>query len=226
MSRYLKKASALPVHWGLRLAKSSALLPVAYRFKARPWELKKTDGIDVMDAVGSNIVIGSRGPAVMRITPRINDDVNEEWLADKGRFAHDGLLERRLDRPYVKTDGKLQAAPPEFGQCLAHARIWARMPGDVGRIDLEPALQRLVEIVDRPARRREAALDENTRPVPDHRAPGREPDVEEGARDAEPALHYVERIARTAASACAVACPSSAAARSAPSWPVRNACSF
>jgi NADH-quinone oxidoreductase subunit G len=81
-----------------------------YAFQARSWELKKTDGIDVMDALGSNIVIGSRGPAVLRITPRINDDVNEEWLADKGRFACDGLAERRLDKPYVRVDGKLRAA--------------------------------------------------------------------------------------------------------------------
>ncbi len=87
-----------------------ALTAKPYAFQARPWELKKTDGIDVMDAVGSNIVIGSRGPAVLRITPRINDDVNEEWISDKTRFAHDGLLERRLDTPFVHKDGKLVRA--------------------------------------------------------------------------------------------------------------------
>ena len=87
-----------------------ALTSKPYAFQARPWELKKTDGIDVMDAVGSNIVIGSRGPAVMRVTPRVNDDVNEEWISDKTRFAHDGLLERRLDTPFVRRDGKLAKA--------------------------------------------------------------------------------------------------------------------
>ncbi len=87
-----------------------ALTAKPYAFQARPWELKKTDGIDVMDAVGANIVIGSRGPAVLRITPRINDDVNEEWISDKTRFAIDGLAERRLDRPYVRRGGKLVAA--------------------------------------------------------------------------------------------------------------------
>ena len=87
-----------------------ALTAKPYAFQARPWELKKTDGIDVMDAVGSNIVIGSRGPAVLRVTPRINDDVNEEWISDKTRFAIDGLAERRLDRPYVRRGGKLVAA--------------------------------------------------------------------------------------------------------------------
>jgi NADH-quinone oxidoreductase subunit G len=111
ITSYLEKAVTSEVSGNIiDLCPVGALTSKPYAFKARPWELKKTDGIDVMDAVGSNIVIGSRGPAVMRITPRINDDVNEEWLADKGRFAHDGLLERRLDRPYVKKDGRLQAA--------------------------------------------------------------------------------------------------------------------
>jgi NADH-quinone oxidoreductase subunit G len=110
ITSYLEKAVTSEVSGNIiDLCPVGALTSKPYAFKARPWELKKTDGIDVMDAVGSNIVIGSRGPAVLRITPRINDDVNEEWLADKGRFAHDGLLERRLDRPYVKKDGRLQA---------------------------------------------------------------------------------------------------------------------
>jgi NADH-quinone oxidoreductase subunit G len=110
ITSYLEKAVTSEVSGNIiDLCPVGALTSKPYAFKARPWELKKTDGIDVMDALGSNIVIGSRGPAVLRITPRINDDVNEEWLADKGRFAHDGLLERRLDRPYVKKDGRLQA---------------------------------------------------------------------------------------------------------------------
>ncbi|OUJ12755.1 NADH-quinone oxidoreductase subunit NuoG [Acetobacter sp. DsW_063] len=78
-------------------------------FQQRPWELKKTDAIDVMDALGTNIQIQTRGGEVKRIVPRVNDEVNEEWLSDKGRFAIDGLLRRRLDRPWVKVHGKLQA---------------------------------------------------------------------------------------------------------------------
>ncbi|NHO31968.1 NADH-quinone oxidoreductase subunit NuoG [Acetobacter fallax] len=77
-------------------------------FQARPWEMKKTDAIDVMDAVGTNIQIQVRGGEVKRIVPRVNDDVNEEWLSDKGRFSVDGLKRRRLDRPWVRVHGKLQ----------------------------------------------------------------------------------------------------------------------
>jgi NADH-quinone oxidoreductase subunit G len=111
ITSYLEKAVTSEVSGNvIDLCPVGALTSKPYAFQARSWELKKTDGIDVMDAVGSNIVIGSRGPAVMRITPRINDDVNEEWLADKSRFACDGLSERRLDTPYVRVDGRLQPA--------------------------------------------------------------------------------------------------------------------
>ena len=87
-----------------------ALTSKPYAFAARPWELKKTFGIDVMDAVGTNISIGARGPAVMRVTPRLNDDVNEEWASDKTRFAADGLMRRRLDTPFVRIGGRLAKA--------------------------------------------------------------------------------------------------------------------
>ncbi len=86
-----------------------ALTSKPYAFEARPWELKKTPSIDVMDAVGTNIRLDSRGRAVLRALPRINDDVNEEWASDKTRHAVDGLLHRRLDKPYVRRDGKLVA---------------------------------------------------------------------------------------------------------------------
>ena len=86
-----------------------ALTSKPYAFKARSWELKKTDSIDVMDAVGSNIRIDSRGLEVMRVLPRINEEVNEEWISDKTRFCYDGLKYQRLDRAYVRLDGKLQA---------------------------------------------------------------------------------------------------------------------
>lgn len=79
-------------------------------FELRPWELKKTLGIDVSDATGANIRIDARGREVMRVLPRNNDDVNEEWLSDKGRYQVDGLTHRRLDRPWIRRDGKLQPA--------------------------------------------------------------------------------------------------------------------
>jgi len=87
-----------------------ALTSKPYAFEARPWELKKTLAIDVMDAVGTNIRLDSRGRQVLRALPRVNDDVNEEWATDKTRHAVDGLVRRRLDRPYVRKDGKLVAA--------------------------------------------------------------------------------------------------------------------
>lgn len=87
-----------------------ALTSRPYAFNARPWELTKTEGIDVMDAVGSAIRVDTRGREVMRIMPRTNEAVNEEWISDKTRFIWDGLRTQRLDRPYVRRDGKLTAA--------------------------------------------------------------------------------------------------------------------
>ena len=87
-----------------------ALTSRPYAFEARPWELKKTLSIDVSDAVGANIRLDSRGREVLRILPRINDDVNEEWLSDKGRYQVDGLTRQRLDQPWLRRDGKLVAA--------------------------------------------------------------------------------------------------------------------
>ena len=87
-----------------------ALTSKPYAFEARPWELTKTESVDVMDAVGSNIRVDSRGREVMRILPMLNEDVNEEWISDKTRYACDGLAKQRLDRPYVRKDGKLQPA--------------------------------------------------------------------------------------------------------------------
>ncbi len=94
-----------------------ALTSKPYAFAARPWELKKTDSIDVFDAVGCNIRIDARGPEVMRVLPRTNEDVNEEWIADKTRHAIDGLLRQRLDQPYVRKNGKL--VPASWAEALA-----------------------------------------------------------------------------------------------------------
>ena len=84
-----------------------ALTSKPYAFEARPWELKKTETIDVMDAVGSNIRVDTYGWEVKRILPRINEDINEEWISDKTRYACDGLLKQRLDTPYIRENGKL-----------------------------------------------------------------------------------------------------------------------
>ena len=87
-----------------------ALTSKPYVFEARPWELKKTESIDVMDAIGSNIRIDTYGWEVKRILPRINEDINEEWISDKTRYACDGLLNQRLDTPYIKYNGKFEKA--------------------------------------------------------------------------------------------------------------------
>jgi len=87
-----------------------ALTSKPYVFEARPWELKKTESIDVMDAIGSNIRVDTYGWEVKRILPRINEDINEEWISDKTRYACDGLLNQRLDKPYIKYNGKFEKA--------------------------------------------------------------------------------------------------------------------
>ncbi|PZQ44466.1 MAG: NADH-quinone oxidoreductase subunit G [Micavibrio aeruginosavorus] len=87
-----------------------ALLSKPYNFKARPWELKKTETIDVHDALGCNIRVDSRGAEVMRILPRLHEGINEEWIDDRTRFSYDGLKYKRLDRPYIRKGGKLVEA--------------------------------------------------------------------------------------------------------------------
>ncbi|TFI56767.1 NADH-quinone oxidoreductase subunit G [Sphingomonas parva] len=105
-----------------------ALVSKPYSFEARPWELRKIPGIDVMDAVGTNIRIDHRFREVMRALPRINEDVNEEWAHDKTRHAVDGLVRRRLDRPWVRREGKLQ--PATWAE--AFEAIAARLQGASG----------------------------------------------------------------------------------------------
>ncbi len=104
-------------------------------FQSRPWELKHTDSIDVMDAVGSNIRIATRGEAVMQIVPRRHDGVNEMWIADKTRFAHDGLRRQRLDRPYIRDeDGRLQAATWDQAISVVAARLKDAPPARVAAL--------------------------------------------------------------------------------------------
>ncbi len=126
-----------------------ALTSKPYAFTARPWELTKTESIDVMDALGSNIRIDTKGREVMRILPRNNDAVNEEWISDKTRFIWDGLRRQRLDSPYIRENGRLRKAG--WGEALVAATAALKGKKVLGLVgDLVPAeaafsLKQLVE---------------------------------------------------------------------------------
>lgn len=128
ITSYLERAMTSELQANIiDLCPVGALTSQPYEFKARPWELTKTETIDAMDAVGSNIRVDSRGREVMRILPRTHEDVNEEWISDKTRFVWDGLKTQRLDRPYIREIGKLRtAAWPE-----AFAHIAQKLKGTV-----------------------------------------------------------------------------------------------
>jgi len=143
---YIEKALSSELSGNIiDLCPVGALTSKPYAFTARPWELRKTDSIDVLDAVGSNIRVDARGAEVLRILPRINDDVNEEWLGDKSRFAVDGLKRRRLDRPWLRENGKLRAASWEEAFAAIAGKFKATAPEKIGAItgdlvDVETAL--------------------------------------------------------------------------------------
>ena len=134
-----------------------ALTSKPYAFNARPWELTKTESIDVLDAVGSNIRIDSRDGEVQRVIPLLNEEINEEWISDKTRFACDGLRRQRLDRPYVRRDGRLR--PASWGEAFAAIgeRIAAAAPdriaaiaGDLADCEAMVALKDLFEALGSP----------------------------------------------------------------------------
>lgn len=111
ITTYLEQAMTSELQGNvIDLCPVGALTSKPYAFQARPWELNKTETIDVMDACGSAIRVDTRGREVMRIMPRINEAINEEWISDKSRFVWDGLKSQRLDRPFVKRGGRLEAA--------------------------------------------------------------------------------------------------------------------
>ena len=118
-----------------------ALTSKPYAFNARPWELTKTQSVDVMDALGSNIRIDARGPAVLRVLPRTNDEINEEWISDKTRYACDGLSRQRLDRPMVRRNGRLTPATWTEAFDAVAARLKSASPERAGVIagDLQDA---------------------------------------------------------------------------------------
>lgn len=126
-----------------------ALVSKPYAFTARPWELTKTETIDVMDALGSNIRVDTKGREVMRILPRNHDGVNEEWISDKTRFVWDGLRRQRLDRPYIRENGKLRPATwPEALAAAATAmkgRKIAGLVGDLASAEAAFSLKTLIE---------------------------------------------------------------------------------
>jgi NADH-quinone oxidoreductase subunit G len=128
-----------------------ALTSRPYAFNARPWELRKTESIDVMDGLGCAIRVDARGSEVMRIQPRLNEDINEEWISDKTRFVWDGLKRQRLDKPFIRENGKLRAASWDealtlVGQKLKGepSRIGA-ITGDLADMESVKALKDLLE---------------------------------------------------------------------------------
>jgi NADH-quinone oxidoreductase subunit G len=127
-----------------------ALVSKPYAFTARPWELTKTESIDVMDALGSNVRVDTKGREVMRFLPRNHDGVNEEWISDKTRFVWDGLRRQRLDRPYVRENGKLR--PASWGEALTKAAeaisgasALAGVVGDLAPVEAAYSLKALIE---------------------------------------------------------------------------------
>ena len=135
ITTYLEQAMTSELQGNvIDLCPVGALTSKPYAFQARPWELTKTESIDVMDAVGSAIRVDTRGREVMRILPRVNDQVNEEWISDKTRFIWDGLRSQRLDRPYVRRNGRL--APASWAEAFAAIRdkVAASKPDRIGAI--------------------------------------------------------------------------------------------
>jgi len=134
-----------------------ALTSKPYAFNARPWELTKTETIDAMDAVGSNIRVDVRGREVLRILPRLNEAVNEEWISDKTRFVWDGLRRQRLDRPYVRQSGRLKPASWEEALGAAAAKLRATpakkiaiVAGDLAPTEAMKALKDLAAAIGTP----------------------------------------------------------------------------
>ena len=135
ITTYLERAMGSELQGNvIDLCPVGALTSRPYEFKARPWELSKTESIDVMDAVGSAIRVDARGREVMRILPRLNEAVNEEWISDKTRFVWDGLRTQRLDRPYIRENGKLRAASWQEAFAAIAAKVKAASADKIGAI--------------------------------------------------------------------------------------------
>ncbi|AGI67740.1 NADH-quinone oxidoreductase subunit G [Octadecabacter antarcticus 307] len=126
-----------------------ALVSKPYAFTARPWELTKTESIDVMDALGANIRVDTKGREVMRLLPRNHDGVNEEWISDKTRFVWDGLRRQRLDTPYIRENGKLRKAGWDEALKAAAVAMAGRkvagLVGDLASTEGAFSLKKLIE---------------------------------------------------------------------------------
>ena len=155
---YIQKALSSELSGNIiDLCPVGALTSKPYAFAARSWELQRTETIDVHDAVGSNIRVDARGATVMRVLPRLNEDVNEEWISDKTRFANDGLRLQRLDTPMVRRDGRLEAvgwdealgAVAERAKGLAGGRI-AALAGNLADAEAMVALKDLMAALGSP----------------------------------------------------------------------------
>jgi len=142
ITTYLDKAVASELSANvIDLCPVGALTSKPYAFNARPWELKKTESVDVMDALGSAIRVDARGSAVLRVLPRTNEAINEEWISDKTRYAVDGLSRQRLDRPFIRENGKLRAATWTEALDAVAGKLKAASPDRIGVIagDLQDA---------------------------------------------------------------------------------------
>ena len=146
ITTYLEKAMESELSANvIDLCPVGALTSKPYAFEARPWELKKTESIDVMDAVGSNIRVDTYNWEVKRILPRLNNEINEEWISDKTRYSCDGLLKQRIDAPYIKKDNRLQKSNWDEAIELILTKIKAINPNEIGghigdMVNLENAL--------------------------------------------------------------------------------------
>ena len=135
ITTYLEKAMSSELQGNvIDLCPVGALTSKPYEFHARPWELSKTESVDVMDAVGSAIRIDARGREVLRIVPRTNELVNEEWISDKTRFIWDGLRTQRLDRPYLRVDGRLKPVSWQEAFAAIATKVKAAKPERIGAI--------------------------------------------------------------------------------------------
>ncbi len=146
ITTYLEKAMESELSANvIDLCPVGALTSKPYAFEARPWELKKTESVDVMDAVGSNIRVDTYNWEVKRILPRLNNDINEEWISDKTRYSCDGLLKQRLDVPYIKINNKLQKSTWDEAISLLVDKVNSTNPDEIGghigdMVNLENAL--------------------------------------------------------------------------------------
>lgn len=154
ITTYLEQAMSSELQGNVvDLCPVGALTSKPYAFAARPWELTKTETIDVMDALGSAIRVDARGREVMRILPRVNDDVNEEWISDKTRHVVDGLRSQRLDQPYIRQNGRLVPATWQQAFAAIAAKMKTAKPNRIGAIagDLA-AVEEMVALKDLMAR--------------------------------------------------------------------------